>query len=100
MKAYYKRKFLGGTILKKVEREWRMNQGKVTRQLSELKRDEKLVGYLLNMDRRLTAADTLGVNKMVAHKIIEGNLGITKIYVKLVPKVLTEEQKQTSFGMC
>ncbi|GFY00026.1 protein GVQW3 [Trichonephila clavipes] len=53
--------------------------------------------HLLNTDRRLrvhTIAEQLGIDKMVVHKIIREDLGMRKISAKLVPKVLTDVQKQ------
>lgn len=40
-------------------------------------------------------ADILGIGKMVAHKIIDEDLWMRKIYARLVPQVFTDEQKQT-----
>ncbi|GFS64948.1 uncharacterized protein TNCV_1584431 [Trichonephila clavipes] len=39
-------------------------------------------------------AEQLGMDKMVVHKIISEDLGMRKICAKLVPKVLTDVQKQ------
>lgn len=53
--------------------------------------------HLLNSDRRLSVrmvAEKLGLDKMVVHKIISEDLGMRKICAKLVPKVLTEQQKE------
>ncbi|GFY31145.1 protein GVQW3 [Trichonephila clavipes] len=58
---------------------------------------EQRVRHLLNTDRRLGVrmiAEQLGMDKMVVHKIISENLGMRKICAKLVPKVLTDVQKQ------
>ncbi|GFS78018.1 putative DD34D transposase [Trichonephila clavipes] len=39
-------------------------------------------------------AEQLGMDKMVVHKILSVNLGMRRICAKLVPKVLTDIQKQ------
>ncbi|GFU79342.1 putative DD34D transposase [Trichonephila clavipes] len=55
------------------------------------------VRHLLNTDRRLSVcmiAEQPGMDKMVVHKIISEDLAMRKICAKLVPKVLTDVQKQ------
>lgn len=52
--------------------------------------------HLLNSNRRLNVLmveEKLGMDKMVVHNIITEDLGMRKIFVKLVPKVLTDQQK-------
>ncbi|GFW16290.1 protein GVQW3 [Trichonephila clavipes] len=59
--------------------------------------NEQRVRHLLNKDRRLSVrmiAEQLGMEKIVVHKIISEDLGMRKICAKLVPKVLTDVQKQ------
>ncbi|GFU37333.1 uncharacterized protein TNCV_4273181 [Trichonephila clavipes] len=59
--------------------------------------NEQRVRHLLNTDRRLSVrmiAEQLEMDKMVVHKIISEDLGMRKICAKLVPKVLTDFQKQ------
>ncbi|GFU72419.1 uncharacterized protein TNCV_933701 [Trichonephila clavipes] len=53
--------------------------------------------HLLNMDRRLSVcmiAEQLEMDKMAVHKIISEDLGMRKICAKIVPKVLSDVQKQ------
>ncbi|XP_050527794.1 protein GVQW3-like [Daktulosphaira vitifoliae] len=57
----------------------------------------KKVRDVLNNDRRLSIrmiADEVGIDKMTVHNIITNDLGMRKICAKLVPKVLTDEQKE------
>ncbi|GFX26104.1 protein GVQW3 [Trichonephila clavipes] len=59
--------------------------------------NEQRVRHLLNTDRRLSVrmiAEQLGMDKMAVHKIICEDLGMRKICTKLLPKVLTDVQKQ------
>ena len=52
---------------------------------------------LLNSDGRLSVrmiADRIGIDKMTVHTIITEDLAMRKICAKLVPKVLTDDQKQ------
>ncbi|GFW15117.1 HTH_48 domain-containing protein [Trichonephila clavipes] len=74
-----------------------MSPVQVARQHQETAENEQRVRHLLNTDRRLTVrmiAEQPGMDKMVAHKIISEGVGIRKICAKLVPKVLTDVQKQ------
>ncbi|XP_046686723.1 protein GVQW3-like [Homalodisca vitripennis] len=51
---------------------------------------------VLNSDRRLSIvaiADEIGIDKMTVQNIIKNDLGMRKICAKLVPKHLTDEQK-------
>jgi len=51
---------------------------------------------VLNADRRLSIraiAEDVGIDKMTVHDIIKNSLGMRKICAKLVPKLLTDEQK-------
>uniref|UniRef100_A0A8D8U2F0 Mos1 transposase HTH domain-containing protein n=1 Tax=Cacopsylla melanoneura TaxID=428564 RepID=A0A8D8U2F0_9HEMI len=55
------------------------------------------VRNVLNSDRQLSVrmiADQVAIDKMTAHTIITEELGMRKICAKLVPKVLTDDQKQ------
>lgn len=55
------------------------------------------VRNVLNSDRRLSVrmiADQVGIDKMTAHTIVTEELGMRRICAKLVPKVLTDDQKQ------
>ena len=61
------------------------------------------VREVLNSDRRLSVrliADMVGIDKMTAHVIITENLAMRKICAKLVPKVLTDDQKQRRLSAC
>ncbi|GFS82629.1 protein GVQW3 [Trichonephila clavipes] len=59
--------------------------------------NEQRVRHLLNTDRRLSVriiSEQLRMDKIVVHKIIREDLEMRKICTKLVPKVLTDVQKQ------
>ncbi|KAJ8955801.1 hypothetical protein NQ318_005342 [Aromia moschata] len=56
----------------------------------------KRVRDLLNTDRRLSVrliSETLDITKTIVHEIVSESLGMRKVYAKLVPKVLTDDQK-------
>lgn len=58
---------------------------------------------VLRSDRRLSIqyiADTLNMSTFAVHKIVTENLQMRKICAKLVPKVLTEEQKELRISRC
>lgn len=51
---------------------------------------------LLNSDRRMSVrllADTVNIPKSVVHRIVTDELNMRKVCAKLVPKLLTDEQK-------
>ena len=51
---------------------------------------------LLNSDRRMSVrllADTVNIPKTVVHCIVTDELNMRKVCAKLVPKLLTDEQK-------
>lgn len=53
---------------------------------------------VLNSDRRLSVrmiADQIGIDKMTVHNIVSEDLAMRKICAKLVPKILTHDQKQS-----
>lgn len=55
------------------------------------------VRVVLNSDRRLSIraiADEVRIDKMTVHNIIHNDLGMRKICAKLVPKHLTDDQKE------
>ena len=55
------------------------------------------VKQLVRSDRRLTVrmiADELGLNRESVRTILLHDLGMPKVCVKLVPKILSEDQKQ------
>ncbi|KAJ8961109.1 hypothetical protein NQ318_008786 [Aromia moschata] len=56
----------------------------------------KRVRDLLNTDRRLSVrliSETLDITKTIVHKIVSESFGMRKVCAKLVPKVLTDDQK-------
>ena len=58
---------------------------------------------VLNSDRRLSVrmiADRVGIDKMTVHTIITEDLAMRKVCAKLVPKVLTDDQKQRRVAAC
>ena len=61
------------------------------------------VREVLNSERRLsvrTIADRIGIDKMTLHTIVGENLVMRKICAKLVPKILTNDQKQRRVSAC
>ena len=61
------------------------------------------VRNLLNSDRRLSLrlmAAELDMNHTTVHKIVTEQLGMRKICAKLVPRVLSDEQKQRRVECC
>ena len=72
--------------------------GRAPRRPSTSRADKKVqrVREVLNSDRRLSVrmiADRIGIDKMTVHTIITENSSMWKIYAKLVPKILTDDQK-------
>ncbi|KAJ8962169.1 hypothetical protein NQ318_018126, partial [Aromia moschata] len=56
----------------------------------------KRVRDLLNTDRRLSVrliSETLDITKTIVHEIVSESLGMRKVCAKLMPKVLTDDQK-------
>ncbi|KAJ8956036.1 hypothetical protein NQ318_006312 [Aromia moschata] len=56
----------------------------------------KRVRDLLNTDRLLSVrliSETLDITKTIVHKIVSESLGMRTVCAKLVPKVLTDDQK-------
>ncbi|KAJ8934924.1 hypothetical protein NQ318_011451 [Aromia moschata] len=56
----------------------------------------KRVRDLLNTDRRLSVrliSETLDTTKTIVHEIVSESLGMRKVCAKLVPKVVTDDQK-------
>jgi len=52
-------------------------------------------------DRRLTVrmiSSVLNLNRQTVHEILTFELGMQKIWVNLVPKILTNEQKENPKG--
>ncbi|KAJ8958599.1 hypothetical protein NQ318_016320 [Aromia moschata] len=65
--------------------------------------DVKRVRDLLNTDRRLSVrliSETLDITKTIVHEIVLESLGIRKVCAKLVPKVLTDDQKARRVETC
>ncbi|KAJ8942388.1 hypothetical protein NQ318_016636 [Aromia moschata] len=58
---------------------------------------------LLNTDRRLSVrliSETLDIKKSIVHEIVSESLGMRKVCAKLVPKVLTDDQKARRVETC
>ena len=61
------------------------------------------VKQMVRADRRLTVrmiAEELSINKDTAWSIITGNLEMHKVCTKMVPKLLSEDQKQRRVTVC
>lgn len=61
------------------------------------------IGKLVRSDRRLSIraiAETVGIDKECVRQILHENLNMRKVCAKMVPKNLTEEQKQTRVDVC
>ncbi|EGI60232.1 PREDICTED: putative uncharacterized protein FLJ37770 [Acromyrmex echinatior] len=58
---------------------------------------------VLRSDRRLSiqyVADTLNMSTCAVHEIVTENLQMRKVCAKIVPKVLTEDQKELRVSRC
>ncbi|KAJ8957240.1 hypothetical protein NQ318_007804 [Aromia moschata] len=66
----------------------------------------KGVRDLLNTDRRLSVrlirliSETLDITKIIVHEIVSESLGMRKVCAKLLPKVLTDDQKARRVETC
>ncbi|KAJ8934820.1 hypothetical protein NQ318_000801 [Aromia moschata] len=63
----------------------------------------KRVRDLLKTDRRLSVrliSETLDITKTIVHEIVSESLGMKKVCAKLVPKVLTGDQKARRVETC
>ncbi|KAJ8962268.1 hypothetical protein NQ318_018246 [Aromia moschata] len=65
----------------------------------------KRVRDLLNTDRRRRLSvrlisETLDITKTIVHEIVSESLGMRKVCAKLVPKVLTDDQKARRVETC
>ncbi|KAJ8947218.1 hypothetical protein NQ318_001504 [Aromia moschata] len=63
----------------------------------------KRVRDLLNTDRRLNVrliSESLDITKTIVHEIVSESLGMRKVCAKLVPKVLTDDQKARRVETC
>ncbi|KAJ8937531.1 hypothetical protein NQ318_000356 [Aromia moschata] len=63
----------------------------------------KRVRDLLNTDRRISVrliSETLDITKTIVHEIVSESLGMRKVCAKLVPKVLTDDQKARRGLIC
>ena len=72
---------------------------------SKTKTDENImrVKKLVQSDRRLTVrmiADELDLNRETVRTILLYDLGMRKVCAKLVPKILSEDQKQRRVNFC
>lgn len=99
-------KFLGGTRRQRfkdgrehVEDEERSGRPSTSKTDENVKR----VKAVLDSDRRASVrliADEVGLPKSDVHRIISEDLHMRKVCAKLVPKVLTEEQKNLRVTIC
>ena len=58
---------------------------------------------LVRSDRCLTVrmiSSVLNLNRQTVHEIVTFELGMQKICAKLVPKILTKEQKENRRNLC
>ena len=63
----------------------------------------ELVRELVHTDRRLTIrmmADQLGIDKELVRSILVDNLGMRKVCAKMVPRLLSEDQKTRRLHVC
>ena len=63
----------------------------------------ELVRELVRTDRRLTIrmmADQLGIDKELVRSILVDNLGMRKVCAKMVPRLLSEDQKTRRLHVC
>ena len=61
------------------------------------------VRQLVRSDRCLTIsviANEVGMDKETVHNILVDTLGMWKVYAKMVPRLLTEEQKAQRLNAC
>lgn len=97
MKAYRNLKFLGGEkCVKKAMRARITSPVHVARSTSRTGENEWRVRHWQNLDRNLNVcmiAENLRMDKIVVHKIIIEKLGMRKICVKVVSKVLTGQKE-------
>ena len=76
-----------------------------TGQPSTTRTDENVtrVKQLVRSDRRLTVrmtSDELSLNRESVRTILLHDLGMRKVYAKMVPKILSEDQKQNRVKFC
>jgi hypothetical protein len=105
MKFYPKHMFFSGT--RHLRKEGRENVEAEHRsgRPSTVKSDEnvKRVRSLVATDRRLTVrfvANELNMNKNAVHQILTDHLDMRKVCAKMVPKNLTDEQKENRQNIC
>lgn len=72
---------------------------------STSKTDENIekIGNLIRSDRRLTVraiAETVGIDKECVRQILHNNFNMKKVCAKMVPKILTIEQKEARENIC
>ena len=101
---YQGHRFLGGIKHFWVAvRVWKTNL--VLEDLCTSKTDENVtkVRDLVRSDRLLTfrmISSVLNFNRQTVHEILTFELGMQKICAKLVPKILTNEQKENQRNVC
>ena len=69
------------------------------------KTDETIekVGNLIRSDRRLTIraiAETVGIDQECVRQILHNNFNMQKVCAKMMPKILTIEQKEARKNVC
>ena len=82
-----------------VEDDPKMGQPSTTRIDENITR----VKHLVRSDRRLTVrmiSDELSLNRESVRKILLHDLGMRKVYAKMVPKILSEDQKKNRVRFC
>ena len=88
---------------RKEEKMWKITPGVGGRQQAKLKKMLKRVRQKVRSDRRLTVrmiANELSMNSESVWTIITEELGMRKICAKMVPRLLTDEQKERRVEVC
>ncbi|KAJ8952128.1 hypothetical protein NQ318_018464 [Aromia moschata] len=72
---------------------------------STSKTDEtiEIIGKLIREDRRLSIrglAEITGIDKECVHQILHESFNVHKVYAKMMPKLLTPEQKESRMNIC
>lgn len=72
---------------------------------STSKTDENIekIGKVIRQDRRLSiraVAETVGIDKESVRQILHENFNMRKVCSKMVPKILTPEQKESRMEIC
>ena len=73
------------------------DEQRIGRPLSHTSDNVAMVKAVFDSDRRLSVrliADQVGLPKSIVHEIVTTELQMRKVCAKLVPKILTDEQKE------